>query len=38
MRDGFTAQQACKLTGCTHHQLRYWDRVALVRPTIQNTG
>jgi len=38
LRDGFTAQQACKLTGCTHHQLRYWDRVALVRPTIQNTG
>ncbi|MEX1044311.1 MAG: MerR family transcriptional regulator [Acidimicrobiia bacterium] len=38
MREGFTAQQAQSLTGCTHHQLRYWDRVGLVSPTIQNTG
>jgi len=36
--DGFTAQQACRLTGCTAHQLRYWDRVNLVRPTLQRTG
>jgi DNA-binding transcriptional MerR regulator len=36
--DGFTAQQASQLTGCTQHQLRYWDRVDLVRPTIQGTG
>jgi DNA-binding transcriptional MerR regulator len=36
--DGFTAQQACRLTGCTPHQLRYWDRVGLVQPTIQGTG
>lgn len=36
--DGFTAQQACKLTGCTAHQLRYWDRVNLVTPSIQQTG
>jgi len=26
------------LTGCTQHQLRYWDRVDLVRPSIQGTG
>lgn len=38
MREGFTAQQAQALTGCTHHQLRYWDRVGLVSPTIQGTG
>ncbi|HEY5579337.1 MAG TPA: helix-turn-helix domain-containing protein [Acidimicrobiia bacterium] len=38
MQDGFTAQQACRLTGCTAHQLRYWDRVALVPPSIQSTG
>lgn len=36
--DGFTAEQASTLTGCTHHQLRYWDRVNLVRPSIQGTG
>jgi DNA-binding transcriptional MerR regulator len=36
--EGFTAQQASKLTGCTHHQLRYWDRVSLVNPTVQGTG
>ncbi len=38
MTEGFTAQQAQKLTACTHHQLRYWDRVGLVSPTIQGTG
>ncbi len=36
--EAFTAQQACRLTGCTSHQLRYWDRVNLVRPTMQRTG
>jgi DNA-binding transcriptional MerR regulator len=36
--EAFTAQQACRLTGCTAHQLRYWDRVDLVRPSIQSTG
>jgi DNA-binding transcriptional MerR regulator len=34
----FTAQQASRLTSCTAHQLRYWDRVGLVRPTVQGTG
>lgn len=36
--EGFTAQQACRLTGCTAHQLRYWDRVKLIEPTLQHTG
>lgn len=35
--DGFTAQQATRLTGCTPHQLRYWDKVALVQPSLQQT-
>ncbi len=38
MEEGFTAQQATSLSGCTHHQLRYWDRVGLVSPSIQGTG
>ncbi len=38
MEEGFTAQQATQLTGCTQHQLRYWDRVDLVKPSIQGTG
>jgi DNA-binding transcriptional MerR regulator len=38
LEEGFTAQEAQRLTGCTHHQLRYWDRVGLVSPTIQGTG
>ncbi|MEA2023699.1 MAG: MerR family transcriptional regulator [Actinomycetota bacterium] len=36
--DGFTAQQATRLTACTPHQLRYWDKVALVQPSLQQTG
>jgi DNA-binding transcriptional MerR regulator len=36
--EGFTAQQACRLTDCTAHQLRYWDRVRLIQPSIQGTG
>ncbi|MGH2736380.1 MAG: MerR family transcriptional regulator, partial [Actinomycetota bacterium] len=27
-----------RFTGCTAHQLRYWDRVGLVKPSIQSTG
>ena len=34
----FTAQQTSRLTSCTAHQLRYWDRVGLVQPSIQGTG
>ena len=36
--EGFTAQQASRLTDCTAHQLRYWDKVGLVQPTLQQTG
>ena len=35
--DGFTVPQAVRLTGCTAHQLRYWDQVGLVRPSVQRT-
>ncbi|HEX2155250.1 MAG TPA: helix-turn-helix domain-containing protein [Acidimicrobiia bacterium] len=34
----FTADQASRLTSCTPHQLRYWDRVGLVSPSVQTTG
>ena len=37
MVDGFTVPQAVRLTGCTAHQLRYWDQVNLVRPSVQRT-
>lgn len=33
----FTAEQACRLSGCTQHQLRYWDRVGLVAPSVQGS-
>jgi DNA-binding transcriptional MerR regulator len=36
--EGFSAEQASRFTGCTSHQLRYWDRIALVRPSVQSTG
>src|SRR3712207_8292421 len=36
--EGFTADQATRFTGCTSHQLRYWDRIALVRPSVLSTG
>jgi len=35
--EGFTAAQACELTACTPHQLRYWDKVGLVEPSVQTT-
>ena len=38
MEQAFTAEQACRLTNCTHHQLRYWDRVGLMKPSIQESG
>ena len=37
-RDAFTSKQACYLSGCTSHQLRYWDKVGLVSPTIQSSN
>jgi DNA-binding transcriptional MerR regulator len=36
--EGFTADQASRFTGCTPHQLRYWDRISLVVPSVQTTG
>lgn len=36
--DAFTAHQASRLTGCTPRQLRYWDQIELVRPSVQQTG
>jgi DNA-binding transcriptional MerR regulator len=36
--EGFTSHQACKFTGCTPRQLRYWDEIHLVMPSVQRTG
>lgn len=36
--DGFTSHQATRLTGCTPRQLRYWDQIGLVRPSVRSTG
>jgi DNA-binding transcriptional MerR regulator len=36
--EGFTSHQASRLTGCTQRQLRYWDQVGLVKPSVQGTG
>ncbi|HYX79279.1 MAG TPA: MerR family transcriptional regulator [Actinomycetota bacterium] len=36
--EGFTAHQATRLTGCTPRQLRYWDEIGLVKPSVQRTG
>ena len=39
MKDNaFTSKQACYLSGCTPHQLRYWDKVNLVSPSIQSSN
>jgi DNA-binding transcriptional MerR regulator len=38
VEQAFTAEQACRLSNCTHHQLRYWDKVGLVKPSVQPTG
>ena len=36
--EGFTAHQATKFTGCSPRQLRYWDQIGLVTPSVQSTG
>jgi DNA-binding transcriptional MerR regulator len=36
--EGFSAEQTTRFTGCTPHQLRYWDRIGLVKPSVQATG
>ena len=38
LMEGFTAEQASRYTSCTAHQLRYWDRISLVKPSVQSTG
>lgn len=35
--DGFTSFSAGRLTGCTGNQLRYWDKIGLVKPSVQAT-
>jgi DNA-binding transcriptional MerR regulator len=36
--EAFTSHQASRLTGCTPRQLRYWDQIGLVKPSVQGTG
>lgn len=36
--EGFTSLQASRFTGCTGNQLRYWDKIGLVKPGVQRTG
>ena len=36
--EGFTAHQATKFTGCTPRQLRYWDQIGLVQPSVRGSG
>lgn len=36
--EGFTSLQAGRFTGCTGNQLRYWDKIGLVKPSTQPTG
>ncbi|MGZ4141045.1 MAG: helix-turn-helix domain-containing protein [Actinomycetota bacterium] len=36
--DGFTSLQAGRFTACTGNQLRYWDKIGLVKPSVQTTG
>lgn len=36
--EGFTALQASRFTGTTGNQLRYWDKIGLVKPGVQATG
>lgn len=34
----FSAKDVCRLTGCTQHQLRYWDRTGLLEPSVRGSG
>src|SRR5438445_6428491 len=36
--EGFSIHLACNSTGCTPRQLRYWDQIGLVEPSVQCTG
>lgn len=35
---GFSVLQARRFTSCTAHQLRYWDQIGLIKPSVQSTG
>lgn len=37
LQEGFNSEDASRLTGATHSQLRYWDKLRLVQPSIQST-
>ncbi len=37
LREGFNSEDASRLTGATQSQLRYWDKLRLVQPSIQST-
>lgn len=37
LQEGFNSEDASKLTGATQSQLRYWDKLRLVQPSIQGT-
>ena len=37
-QDAFTSKQAMYLSDCTSHQLRYWDKVGLVSPSVQSSN
>lgn len=35
--EGFTSTEAMRFTGISYNQLRYWDRVSLVKPSVKGT-
>lgn len=37
-QDTFTTEEALRYTGATMHQQRYWDKLGLVKPSVQETG
>ncbi len=37
LQQGFNSEVASRLTGATQSQLRYWDKLRLVQPSIQST-
>ncbi|MXY75562.1 MAG: MerR family transcriptional regulator [Acidimicrobiia bacterium] len=37
LQEGFNSEDASRLTGATPSQLRYWDKLRLVQPSIQGT-
>ena len=37
LQEAFNSEDASRLTGATQSQLRYWDKLRLVQPSIQGT-